>query len=116
EELFVEVNSGALRRVATFVAPYRLAFVGAIAAVLAFVATQVSIPYVIRLAVDRITGKPHSLPLEWVIGGLIVLVGLNAGASYLNDMTSARLAQRVIFDMRRAMFEHLQKVSLSFMD
>ena len=116
EELFVEVNSGALRRVTSFIAPYRLAFAGAIAAVLAFVATQVSIPYVIRLAVDRITGKPHSLPLTWVIGGLIGLVALNAGASYLNDMTSAQLAQRVIFDMRRAMFEHLQKVSLSFMD
>jgi ATP-binding cassette subfamily B protein len=116
EELFVEVNSGALRRVAGFVAPYRLEFIGAIAAVLAFVATQVSIPYAIRLAVDGITGKPHSLPLAWVIGGLVGLVGLNAGASYLNDMTSARLAQRVIFDMRRAMFEHLQKVSLSFMD
>src|ERR1700740_3618285 len=78
EELFVEVNTGALRRVAGFVAPYRRAFIGAIAAVLAFVATQVSIPYVIRLAVDRITGKPHSLPLEWVIGALVALGALNA--------------------------------------
>lgn len=116
EELFVEVNSGGLRRAAGFVAPYRLAFVGALAAVLGFVATQVSIPYVIRLAVDRITGKPHSLPLDLVIAVLVGLVGLNAAASYLNDTTSSRLAQRVIFDMRRAMFEHLQKVSLSFMD
>jgi ATP-binding cassette subfamily B protein len=115
-ELFVEVNSGSLRRTAAFVAPYRLGLAGAIAAVLAFVATQVSIPYAIRLAVDSITAKPHSLPLSWVIAGLVGLIGLNAAASYLNDMTSARLAQRVIFDMRRAMFEHLQKVSLAFMD
>ncbi|CAN7613332.1 ABC transporter ATP-binding protein [Phenylobacterium sp. LjRoot219] len=116
QELFVEVNSGALRRVAGFVAPYKLAFAGAMAAVLAFVATQVSIPYAIRLAVDHITGKDGSLPLPWIITGLVGLIGLNAAASYLNDMTAARLAQRVIFDMRRAMFEHLQKVSLSFMD
>lgn len=116
QELFVEVNTGALRRVAGFVAPYKLAFAGAMAAVLAFVATQVSIPYAIRLAVDHITGKDGSLPLPWIITGLVGLIGLNAAASYLNDMTAARLAQRVIFDMRRAMFEHLQKVSLSFMD
>lgn len=116
EELFAEVNSGALRRVAAFVAPYKLAFAGAMAAVLAFVATQVSIPYAIRLAVDRITGKEDSLPLPWIIAGLLGLIGLNAAASYLNDMTAARLAQQVIFDMRRVMFAHLQKVSLSFMD
>jgi len=116
EELFVEVNTGALRRVAAFIGPHRLALAGAIAAVLAFVATQVSIPYAIRLAVDRITGKPESLPLPWIIGGLVVLIGLNAATSYLNDVTAARLAQQVIFDMRRAMFEHLQKVSLGFMD
>jgi ATP-binding cassette subfamily B protein len=116
EELFVEVNTGGLRRVAAFVAPHRLAFLWAVAAVLAFVVTQVSIPYVIRLAVDRITGKPHSLPLGAVIAVLIGLVGLNAAATYFNEVSSSRLAQRVIFDMRRAMFEHLQKVSLSFMD
>lgn len=116
QELFVEVNSGSLGRTAAFVAPHRLGVAGVIAAVLAFVATQVSIPYAIRLAVDSITAKPHSLPLSWVIAGLVGLIGLNAAASYLNDMTSARLAQRVIFDMRRAMFEHLQRVSLAFMD
>jgi ATP-binding cassette subfamily B multidrug efflux pump len=116
QELFAEVNTGALRRVAGFVTPYRRAFAGAGAAVLAFVATQVAIPYAIRLAVDAITGKPGSFPLNAVIAALVGLNVVNAAASYLNDMTSARLAQRVIFDMRRAMFEHLQKVSLSFMD
>ena len=115
-ELFVEDNAGALRRVAGFVAPYRLAFAAAVAAVLAFVATQVSIPYAIRLAVDAITGKPGSLPLNLVIAGLVGLVGLNAAASYFNETTASRLAQRVIFDMRRQMFAHLQDVSMSFMD
>ena len=28
----------------------------------------------------------------------------------------SRVAQRLLFDMRRGMFEHLQRVSLSFMD
>ena len=29
---------------------------------------------------------------------------------------STRLAQKVIFDLRRAMFEHFQTISLSYMD
>lgn len=116
EELFVENNTGGLKRTWSFLAPYRLGLVGAMAAVLAFVATQVSIPYLIRRAVDSIVGKPGSAPLSLIIATFVGLVALNAATSYLNDTTSARLAQRVIFDMRRAMFTHLQKVSLSFID
>ncbi len=36
--------------------------------------------------------------------------------SFLQEWVAARLAQRVIFDLRRAMFAHLQNVSLSFLD
>jgi ATP-binding cassette subfamily B protein len=34
----------------------------------------------------------------------------------MEQWLSARLAQRVIFDVRRKMFDHFQDVSLSFMD
>jgi ATP-binding cassette subfamily B multidrug efflux pump len=36
--------------------------------------------------------------------------------SILSQWMSTRLAQRVIFDVRRAMFDHVQQVSLSYMD
>ncbi|PWB83423.1 MAG: multidrug ABC transporter [Methylocystaceae bacterium] len=116
EEIFVAFDKGVFERLGVFVRPYRRVFVAAILAVLAFVATQVSIPYVIRLAVDSIIGAPGSLGLETILFGFVALIGLNAVVSYLQEITAARLAQRVIFDMRRAMFAHLQKVSLSFMD
>lgn len=116
EDIFVAFDKSVFKRLGVFVRPYRGAFVAAVVAVLAFVATQVSIPYVIRTAVDSIIGKPGSLQLETILAGFVVLIGLNAAASYLQEVTAARLAQRVIFDMRRAMFAHLQNVSLSFMD
>jgi ATP-binding cassette subfamily B protein len=116
EEIFVTIDGGVFRRLFAFVKPHWLALVGAIAAVLAFVATQVSIPYFVRLSVDAMIGKPGSFALNTILAGFLVLIALNAAASYLQEVTAARLAQRVIFDMRRAMFLHLQHVSLSAMD
>lgn len=116
EEIFVAFDKSVFARLAVFVRPYRGVFIAAICAVLAFVATQVAIPYVIRLAVDSIVGKPGTFELGAILAGFVALIGLNAIVSYLQEITAARLAQRVIFDMRRAMFSHLQTVSLSFMD
>jgi len=36
--------------------------------------------------------------------------------SLISQWLSVKLAQKVIFDVRRAMFEHFQAVSMSFMD
>ena len=41
---------------------------------------------------------------------------VNFAASYVQETVVGRVAENVLFDMRRAMFEHLQHVSLSFMD
>lgn len=116
EAVFAEFNSSVVKRLGAFIRPYRWRFVGAVAATLGFVATQLSIPNMMRLAVESIVGRPGSLPLDLVLGGFLGLIAASAGASYLNDVTASRLAQRIIFDLRRAMFEHLQKLSMSTMD
>ena len=45
-----------------------------------------------------------------------VLAVLTAAAQFLDNAVTSRLAQRVIFDVRRAMFAHFQDVALTFMD
>jgi ATP-binding cassette subfamily B protein len=116
EDIYAPFDSSVFRRIAQFIAPYKLAFAGAIAAVLAFVAAQVSIPYVIRAAVNSAVHKPGSYPINDVALIFVGVIAVNAVVSYVQEVSSARLAQRVIFDMRRTMFAHLQDVSLSFLD
>jgi ATP-binding cassette, subfamily B, multidrug efflux pump len=105
EEHFAIGDTAILRRVWAFVRPYRWRLLAAL-----------SIPYAIRSAFDSIVNKPGAFPLNEVLAIFLALIGANAFTSYLSDVTAARLAQRVIFDMRRAMFEHLQRVSISFVD
>ncbi|HEX7872348.1 MAG TPA: ABC transporter ATP-binding protein [Sphingobium sp.] len=116
EELFVEMQSGAVGRLGPFIRPHRHLAYAAVAAILLFVAAQISIPLLIKGAVDSLMGKPGSwgLPIILIAFGGAILI--NSGANYLSEVTAARLAQRIIFDLRREMFAHLQRVSQSFMD
>ena len=44
------------------------------------------------------------------------LVSVSAAAGFCDQWMTSRLAQRVIFDVRRAMFAHFQDVAMTFMD
>ncbi|CAG0965175.1 putative ABC transporter ATP-binding protein [Myxococcaceae bacterium] len=115
DEALTRFDSGVVRRLFGYVRPYRRRLAYALLAVACATAVQVGIPLTVRYAVDSAVG--HSdFPLHAVLAGFGLLIVLNAGLGYLQESLSAKLAQRVIFDLRRAMFAHLQDVSLSFLD
>jgi ATP-binding cassette, subfamily B, multidrug efflux pump len=116
EEVFSSFDPKILRRFFAFVRPYPGAVGRVLLAVAIFVASQVSIPIAIRYAVDSAVGRHLGVPLGLIVLGFMALIALNAVTSFLQEWTAATLAQRVIFDLRRAMFVHLQDVSSSFVE
>jgi ATP-binding cassette subfamily B protein len=116
EEVFSSFDPNILRRFFAFVRPYPGAVCRVLLAVAIFVASQVSIPIAIRYAVDSAVGHHLGVPLGLVVGGFVALIAVNAATSFIQEWTAATLAQRVIFDLRRAMFVHLQDVSSSFVE
>jgi ATP-binding cassette subfamily B protein len=115
ERVFTRFDHRVVARLWAFMRPYRRALIGAWLAVLLYTGVQVAIPLCVRYAVDASLGHA-AVPLAWVLGAFAALVVANAGLSYLQEWLAARLAQRVIFDLRRAMFAHLQDVSLATLD
>jgi len=116
EEFFRPLQTGIVERLVPFVRPHgRLAWL-ALATILAFVGTQITIPLLIKGAVDSLMAKTGSIGLPAILALFALVIVVNSAANYLSDVTAARLAQRIIFDLRRAMFAHLQRVSQSFMD
>ncbi|MFP4509084.1 MAG: ABC transporter ATP-binding protein [Spirochaetaceae bacterium] len=119
EKIFGAVFDGhVVRRFMGFIAPYRKQLVWSIVAVLAFTLTQLSVPLLIRYTVDEAlvdtgAGATALLTIGLVFFGVI---SLNYVANFLQEWLSNNVAQHVLFDLRRAMFAHLQKISLSFMD
>ena len=106
------------RRFAAFVRPYGRWLLMAVGAVLVFTGAQLLIPLIIRHAIDHAIlaegGDVVQLRLTAAAFGVVILVSY--GANYMQDRLVGHIGEHVIFDLRRAMFAHLQDVSLSFMD
>ena len=99
-------------------APYKLRIAIGIFAVLVYTVTQLSIPLIVRATID------HSLAPEVAnqeaLHNLVTLffgiVIVNYLANHFMETIVGRTAQYLLFNLRHAMYEHLQHVSLSFMD
>ncbi|WIJ25985.1 ABC transporter ATP-binding protein [Devosia sp. RR2S18] len=106
-----------IRRIWAYVRPYRKKIYLSVAAVLIFTGTQLAIPLIIGQAIDSgMTEGGNTNNLLWAVGIFAVMVLLNFGASFVQESQVGQVAEHVLFDMRRAMFSQLQRVSLSFMD
>jgi len=119
EEIFGRVFDGrVVRRLWVFVRPYRRKVIISVVAVLVFTLSQLTIPLLIRYAVDH--GMAPGDVDGGVLTGIVAVFGLiivtNYVASRIQEGVTGRMAENVLFDIRRRTFEHLQRVSLSFMD
>ncbi len=106
-----------LRRFYPFIAPYKRAILTGVIAVLVFSLTTLTVPLLIRYAVDHsLEGNGGRGLLAAVTGGLLAVAVVNWASNYMQQLIVARMSNRVLFDVRRAMFGHLQRVGLSFSD
>jgi len=115
EAIFTRFDSRVVRRLMAFVRPHKRTLAAALISVALFTIVQVSIPLTVRYAIDAAVGNAP-LRLDTVLLCFAALVALNAVLNFLQEWIASRLAQRVIFDLRQAMFAHLQNVSLSLLD
>ncbi|MBP2550519.1 ATP-binding cassette subfamily B protein [Neorhizobium galegae] len=118
EEIFGKVfDKNIVARIWAFVAPYRGKVALAVVAVLVFTAMQLAIPLIIRYAIDH--GMQPGAGQAALVFAILAFAGailINFVASYAQETLVGNVAEDVLFDIRRAMFSHLQYVSLSFMD
>jgi ATP-binding cassette subfamily B protein len=123
EEIFAAFDGRILRRFWEFVSPYSRRLLLALAAVLAFALSQVAIPLILRAVVDSaLAGETADAAMAAErlllvgVAAFFAVVSLNFVANLVQETLVARIAERLLVDLRRAMFAHLQRVSLSFMD
>ncbi|MFC7289690.1 ABC transporter ATP-binding protein [Herminiimonas glaciei] len=115
EEIFARYDSQVVSRLWAYIRPHRWALVAVVFTVALFTIVQVLIPVTVRYAVDSAVGNAQ-YAFNTILAVFASLIVLNAVSNFFQEWVAARLAQRVIFDLRRAMFNHLQHVSLSILD
>ena len=114
--------AGLLRRrsrrlLATLARPYRWQI--ALAAVLICIrsAAYLALPYLVGLGIDkgiRPGGSGNLTTLELIVAALLGALAINAIANYAFLRLSGRIGADLLFDLRKALFAHVQELSLSF--
>jgi ATP-binding cassette subfamily B multidrug efflux pump len=119
ERMFAAAFDGhIIGRFMGFVRPYKNLLYFAVAAVIVFTLTQLTIPLILRFAIDNALVKEATNRqfLQYAALTFGSMIFINYIANSIQQLTVGRVAERILFDLRRAMYVHLQRVSLSFMD
>jgi ATP-binding cassette subfamily B protein len=103
-----------LRRIARLFRPYRwnLLFVGVLVAASSLV--SLVNPFLIREVIDVALPQGRTGLLTVLAIGMIVVAVANSSFSVSQTYVSTRVGQRVMHDLRTAVYSHLQRMSLAF--
>jgi ATP-binding cassette subfamily B protein len=95
-------------------APYRRRTILAIVALLAATATSLAPPYLAKLAIDDGIRQEDLTLLGWIVAALLAAGLLNWGASMAQTYLTGWVGERILTDLRRRLFRHLQRLSLGY--
>lgn len=105
-----KVARGLLR----FVKPYSKQMTVSLIFMVIVTAASVSGPYFVKLAIDEGIGKKDLQALGNIAVAYFVVAGIQLVTNFFRVRIMSRVGQHVLYDVRTAMFDHLQNLSLSF--
>ncbi len=105
-----------MRRLLAYLRPYWRQVLIAFLAIIAGAAGQLAQPYIIKIAIDQhiATGRLEGLDTLALVFLAIVVAGF--AFEYLQTWTLQMTGQRIMFDLRMAIFSHLQQLDLQYYD
>jgi ATP-binding cassette subfamily B multidrug efflux pump len=105
-----------MRRLLTYLRPYKRQVATALAAIVAFSVLELAPPYLIKLVIDRYIPAGD-------LQGVALIAALYLAAQigsflleFLQTWTLQMLGQRIMFDIRMQVYSHLQRLDLRFYD
>jgi ATP-binding cassette subfamily B protein len=103
-----------LRRVLKLARPYRGQLVGFVVAVILAAIVSAVPPLILRAVIDTAIPEKDRGLVGLLAGAAVFLALFNAGLSLVQRYYSARIGEGLIFDMRTALFDHVQHQPLAF--
>jgi len=97
-----------------FLKPYRRQMLLSLVFMIVVTASAVSGPYFVKLAIDDGIGQNNLVALRNIALAYLAVSAIQLAANIARVRMMSRVGQNVLYDVRTAMFDHLQKLSLSF--
>jgi ATP-binding cassette subfamily B protein len=105
-----------MRRLGAFVAPYHALVAGSLLTLFAAGAVQLVQPYLVKEVIDGFIVKRRADGLLLPAALFLLTMGVDFALSFLQVFLLERTGQSVVFDLRNAVFAHLQRLPSSFFD
>ena len=109
-----EVDWKLLRRLLVYLRPYRLRVVAAIGLMLCGTGFQIMLPWLIGYAIDNYVTTRNLQGLNSLALVYVALLLGNMIIGYFQVFILQMTGQRIMYDMRVQIFEHLQKLEMQF--
>lgn len=103
-----------VRRLLTYLVPYKRQAVISLFAVLVYTAANVSLPLVIMVGINWGINSGEIWRLHLVGLAFLGVTAVHFGANYLQLVSMAKVGQSVLFSLRTQLFNHLQTLSPAF--
>jgi ATP-binding cassette subfamily B protein len=103
-----------LRRIATLFGPYRVRLGGLLGLIVFTAALEVISPFLLRGVLDTAIPQHNVGLLSALVGGMIALSVITSVTGVVQTWISNQVGQRVMHDLRAAVYAHLQRMSLAF--
>ncbi len=109
-----QVNKSLLKRVGAYAKPYRRWIFGSLIAILFNTLLGLVSPLILRTLIDQAIPEENIRLLILCAIGIMIIPILSGACQVLERSFSSRTGEGVIFDLRVALFDHLQRMSLRF--
>lgn len=104
------------RRILAYIQPYRFRVALGILFTLLLTLSNFPLPLILQYLIDEVIARARWAQLNLVLFLILSLHLIRGIFSFCQTYTISYLGQRIVFDLRRQLFDHLQGLSLSYYD
>src|SRR5689334_23250713 len=105
-----------MRRLLEYLRPYWRQVIVALAAIVAGGVASLAQPYLMKVAIDRYVASRELAGLDRLAALYLVILIVAFAAEYTQTWTMQLTGQRIMFDLRMAIYGKLQRLDLRFYD
>jgi ATP-binding cassette subfamily B protein len=109
-----EARTTDLRRIGRLFRPYRGRLVAVLGLILVSAALGMTSPFLLREVLDEAIPERDTALLSWLVGGMVGVAVVTGVIGVGQTWISNTVGQRVMHDLRSAVYRHLQRMSLAF--
>ncbi len=105
-----------MRRLLTYLRPYWRQVVVALLAIVVGAAVALAQPYLVKIAIDRHIAQSRLAGLDRLAALYVAILVAAFAAEYIQTWTMQLTGQRIMFDLRMALYGHLQRLDVRYYD